>query len=218
MLISSTLNDNDIIHAHNERLKNLSDSNGEKIEINIILNEIFKKKRLINKYAFYINKTKYDIENLCLSNSKMLEVVKNYDEEERINYNRKPPKERNIKKEKWKNGRRNGKIFKKWRYNRILCNKIEMNSQLIYTFFYLANHGEDNLEIERVLIIFETLKEILLFDVKEDFKINLAKILYGFFKSEEVKYLRTKRFFINLQKSLNENEQKKEKKNQKIKK
>ena len=32
-----------------------------------------------------------------------------------------------------------------------------MNSQLIYTFFYLANHGEDNLEIERVLIIFETL-------------------------------------------------------------
>ena len=100
--------------------------------------------------------------------------------------------------------------------NRILCNKIEMNSQLIYTFFYLANHGEDNLEIERVLIIFETLKEILLFDVKEDFKINLAKILYAFFKSEEVKYLRTKRFFI--QKSLNENEQKKEKKNQKIKK
>ena len=83
-----------------------------------------------------------------------------------------------------------------------------MNSQLIYTFFYLANHGEDNLEIERVLIMFETLKEILLFDVEEDFIINLAKILYAYFKAENVRYLRTKRFFINLQKSLDEYEQK----------
>ena len=53
--------------------------------MNLIFNEIFKKKRLINKYAFYTNKTKYEIENLCLSNSKMLEVVKNYDDEEREN-------------------------------------------------------------------------------------------------------------------------------------
>ena len=205
MLIPSILNDNDIIYAHNEGLKNLSDSNGEKIDMNIIFNEIFKKKRLINKYAFYTNKTKYEIENLCLSNSKMLEVVKNYDEEERVNDNRKPPPERNLKHEKMIEEMTK---FLKNEDNRILCNKLEMNSQLIYTCFYLANHGEDNLEIERVLIIFETLKEILLFDVEEDFIINLAKILYAFFKSEEVKYLRTKRFFINLQKSLDEYEQK----------
>ena len=100
MMMPSILNDNEIIYAHNEGLKNLYDSNGEKIGMNIILNEIFKKKRLINKYAFYTNKTKYEIENLCLSNSKMLEVVKNYDEEERINDNRMPPPERNISHEK----------------------------------------------------------------------------------------------------------------------
>ena len=52
---------------------------------------------------------------------------------------------------------------------RILCNKIDMNGQLINTCFYLANQGEDNLEIERVLNIFNTLKEVLLFEVKEDF-------------------------------------------------
>ena len=51
--------------------------------------------------------------------------------------------------------------------NRILCNKIDMNSQLINTCFYLSNQGEDNLEIDRVLNIFQTLKEVLLFDVTE---------------------------------------------------
>ena len=205
MIMPSILNDNDIIYAHNEGLKNLYDSNGEKIGMNIILNEIFKKKRLINKYAFYTNKTKYEIENLCLSNSKMLEVVKNYDEEERINDNRMPPPERNISHEKMIEEM---KIFLKDEDNRILCNKIEMNSQLINTCFYLANHGEDNLEIERVLIIFDTLKEILLFEVEEDFLICLSKILYAYFKAENVKYLKTKRFFINLQKSLDEYEEK----------
>ena len=44
--------------------------------------------------------TIYEIENLGLSNSKMLEIVKNYDKEERENDIRPPPKQRDFKQEK----------------------------------------------------------------------------------------------------------------------
>ena len=205
MLIPSTLNDNEINQAHSEGLKQLCDSDGKEINMNLVLNDIFKKKRLINKYAFYTNKTMYEIENLCLSNSKMLEVVKNYEEEERINDDREFPKKINLKHEKMIELM---KQFLANEDNRILCNKIDMNSQLINTCFYLANQGEDMLEIERVLIICETLEEVLLFQVKEDFIVPLAKILYAFYKEEKNRYLKTKTFFLNLHKSLDEFEQK----------
>ena len=197
MIMPSVLNENDINYAHYEGLKNLSDTNGENLNMNLVFNEILKKKRLINKYAFYTKKTTYEIENLCLSNSKMLEVVKNYDQEERDNDTRRPPPHVNYLHEKMINRM---KEFLQDEDNRILCNKIDMNSQLINTCFYLANQGEDNLEIERVLIIFETLQEVLLFEVTEEFLVKLAKILYAYLDSgEKEKYLKTKRFFINLQ-------------------
>ena len=207
LIIPSVLEENDIIKAHNDGLKNLSDSNGEKLNMKFILEDIFKRKRLINKYAFYTNKTKYEIENLCLSNSKMLEVVKNYDEEENKNDKRKIPKPINKKHEKMVEEM---KKFLKIEDNRILCNKIDMNNQLIYTCFYLANNGEDLLEIERVLNMFETLKEVLLFEVKEEFIVPLAKILDSFFqeKKSNYSYIKTKIFFENLIKSLDEFEQK----------
>ena len=96
MMMPNVLNDNDINYAHFEGLKNLADTNGEQLNMHLVFNEIFKKKRLINKYAFYTNKTKYEIENLCLSNSKMLEVAKNYDEEEKENDTRRAPEPVNL--------------------------------------------------------------------------------------------------------------------------
>jgi hypothetical protein len=205
MIIPSILDENDMTKAHKDGLKNLFDSNGEKINMKSIFEDIFKRKRLINKYAFYANKTKYEIENLCLSNSKMLEVVKNYDEEENKNDNRQMPIPINKKHEKMVDEM---KKFLKIEDNRILCNKIDLNNQLIYTCFYLANNGEDLLEIERILNIFETLKEVLLFEVKKDFIVPLAKILGAFLEEEKTKYIKIKKFFINLQKSLDEFEQK----------
>ena len=205
MIIPSILDENDMTKAHKDGLKNLFDSNGEKINMKSIFEDIFKRKRLINKYAFYTNKTKYEIENLCLSNSKMLEVVKNYDEEENKNDNRQMPIPINKKHEKMVDEM---KKFLKIEDNRILCNKIDLNNQLIYTCFYLANNGEDLLEIERILNIFETLKEVLLFEVKKDFIVPLAKILGAFLEEEKTKYIKIKKFFINLQKSLDEFEQK----------
>ena len=89
---------------------------------------------------------------------------------------------------------------------RILCNKIDMNKNLIHTCLYLANQGEENLEIERVINIFETLKEILPFEIKEEFIIKLAKILNSYLESKEdkkaQKYIITNKFFENLNKSL----------------
>ena len=81
-----------------------------------------------------------------------------------------------------------------------------MNSNLIHTCLYLANQGEDNLEIERVLNIFNTLEEILLFNISEDFIIKLSKILNAYLESNESnkvqKYLITNKFFENLHTSL----------------
>ena len=203
ILTPNVLKDSEINFAHNEGLRYLYETNGEKLNMNIVFNEIFKKKRLINKYAFYTGKNIFEIENLDLSVDKMLEIVKNYDEEEKENDIREPPVKNNLKYEKMIE---NMNIFLSDEDQRILCNKIDMNKNLIHTCLYLANQGEENLEIERVINIFETLKEILPFEIKEEFIIKLAKILNSYLESKEdkkaQKYIITNKFFENLNKSL----------------
>ena len=174
MMTPNVLNEQEIFFVHNEGLKNLYKSNGEKLDMNLVFNEIFKKKRLINKYAFYTGKTVFEVENLGLTNEKMLEIVKNYDEEEKENDIRPIPIKKNIKYEKMIEEMT---LFLGNEDQRILCNKIDMNNNLIHTCLYLANQGEDNLEIERVLNIFNTLEEILLFNISEDFITKLLLLL-----------------------------------------
>ena len=208
MLIPSILNDQAINFAHNEGLKYLYQTNGEKLNMKLVFNEIFKKKRLINKYAFYTGKTVFEVENMGLSAEKMLEIVKNYDEEEKENDIREIPVKRNIKYEKMIEEMSN---FLSNEDQRILCNKIDMNKNLIHTCLYLANNGEDNLEIERVINILNTLKEILLFEISEEFLIKLSKILNSYLETKEneaQKYLITNKFFENLHKSLDVFEEK----------
>ena len=203
MIAPNILNEEEINFAHIEGLKNLYKSNGEKLEMNLVLNEIFKKKRLINKYAFYTGKSVFEIENLNLNAEKMLEIVKNYDQEEKDNDIREIPVKKNLKFEKMMDEMR--KLLAN-EDERILCNKIDMNNNLMHTCLYLANQGEDNLEISRVINIFNTLKEILLFDLSEGFIIKLSKILYSYIESDEngkkEKYLIINKFFENLHKSL----------------
>ena len=203
MIAPNILNEKEINFAHSEGLKNLYKSNGEKLDMNLVLNEIFKKKRLINKYAFYTGKSVFEIENLNLNAEKMLEIVKNYDQEEKDNDIREIPVKKNLKFEKMMNEMR--KLLAN-EDERILCNKIDMNNNLMHTCLYLANQGEDNLEISRVINIFNTLKEILLFDLSEGFIIKLSKILYSYIESDEngkkEKYLIINKFFENLHKSL----------------
>ena len=203
MLIPNILSENEINFAHNSGLKNLYETNGQQLNMKLVFNEIFIKKRLINKYAFYTGKTVYEVENMGLSAEKMLEIVKNYDQEEKENDIREIPIKKNKKYEKMIEEM---SIFLSNEDQRILCNKIDMNKNLIHTCLYLANNGEDNLEIERVFNIFQTLKEILLFDLSEEFIIKLSKILNAYLESnetsEKLKYLITTKFFENLHKTL----------------
>ena len=201
MIVPSTITEREVSMAHSEGLKNLYDTNGGSLGMNKVFGEIFKRKKLINKYAFYTKKTVYEIENLCLSNSKMLEIVKNYDKEEKENDIRPPPEHRNYKHEKMI--REMTSFLSDINY-RILCNKIDINGQLINTCFFLANQGEEMLEIDRVIKIFDTLKEVLLFTVDKKFIESLAKILNALFDDKEnnAKYLKTKTFFVNLQTAL----------------
>ena len=207
MMVPSAITEQEVNLAHTEGLKNLYDSNGAMLGMNTVFAEIFKRKKLINKYAFYTKKSVYEIENLCLSNAKMLEIVKNYDDEERKNDIRPPPEKINYKREIM--------IHKMTEFlsdidNRILCNKIDINGKLINTCFFLANQGEENLEIDRVINIFDTLSEVLLFSVTKPFILELAKILYADMKEYEddskkkIKeiYIKTRTFFINLKVSL----------------
>ena len=76
MMIPSPINEREVSLAHSEGLKKLYDTNGQSLGMNGVFGEIFKRKKLINKYALYTKKTIYEIENLGLSNSKMLEMLK----------------------------------------------------------------------------------------------------------------------------------------------
>ena len=100
MMVPCAINENEVALAHSEGLKKLYDTNGKSLGMNEVFGEIFKRKKLINKYALYTKKSIYEIENLGLSNSKMLEIVKNYDKEERENDIRPPPEIIDLKKEK----------------------------------------------------------------------------------------------------------------------
>ena len=214
MMVPCPINEREVALAHSEGLKKLYDTNGKSLGMNEVFGEIFKRKKLINKYALYTKKSIYEIENLGLSNSKMLEIVKNYDKDERENDIRPPPEIIDYKKEKMI---KEITLFVDDIDNRILCNKIDMNGCLINTCFFLANNGEDMLEIDRVLKIFTTLKEVLLFDVEKPFLVTLAKILHAYYQDKEnknIEYLKTRTFFINLRESLDtfeHNEEEKEK-------
>ena len=203
MMIPCAINEKEVALAHSEGLKKLYDTNGKSLGMNEVFGEIFKRKKLINKYALYTKKSIYEIENLGLSNSKMLEIVKNYDKEERENDIRPPPEIINYRREKMI---KEITSFVSDIDNRILCNKIDMNGCLINTCFFLANNGEDMLEIDRVLNIFNTLKEVLLFDVDKSFLVHLAKILYSYHREVDGKkvfeFLKTRSFFINLREAL----------------
>ena len=203
MMFPCAINEKEVALAHSEGLKKLYDTNGKSLGMNEVFGEIFKRKKLINKYALYTKKSIYEIENLGLSNSKMLEIVKNYDKEERENDIRPPPEIINYRREKMI---KEITSFVSDIDNRILCNKIDMNGCLINTCFFLANNGEDMLEIDRVLNIFNTLKEVLLFDVDKSFLVHLAKILYSYHREVDGKkvfeFLKTRSFFINLREAL----------------
>ncbi len=151
----------------------------------------------------YTGKPVYAVENVNLSNESMLEVVKNYDEDEVKNDIRPPPEEPSERMERLKYEKM-VRLMERFIQNedyRIWCDKINQNGKFINTIFFLANKGEDNIEIERIVKIFEVIQEILLFKVDYDFIKQLAWILLALLevKEEKMEYVKIKTFFINLQ-------------------
>ena len=198
MIFPSVLNENEIDTAHNQGLEALNYTGGTDLKMNVIFSEIFKRKKLILKYAQYTNKPVYSVENLNLSNKRMLEVVKNYDAEEKKNDVEPEPEKKDIKMERMI---RNIRRMMENEDALIKINKLNENAKFINTIFYYANKGEDNIEIDRVLKIFDVISGELLFNVDQNFfeplAYNLNAVLLS--KEDNTKYLKTKTFFKNLE-------------------
>ena len=198
MIFPSVLNENEIDTAHNQGLEALNYSGGTDLKMNVIFSEIFKRKKLILKYAQYTNKPVYSVENLNLSNKRMLEVVKNYDAEEKKNDVEPEPEKKDVKMERMI---RNIRRMMEDEDTLIKINKLNENAKFINTIFYYANKGEDNIEIDRVLKIFDVISGELLFNVDQNFfeplAYNLNAVLLS--KEDNTKYLKTKTFFKNLE-------------------
>ncbi len=198
MIFPSVINENEIDTAHNKGLEALNFSGGNDLNMNLIFSEIFKRKKLILKYAQYTNKPVYNVENLNLSNKRMLEVVKNYDAEEKKNDIETEPEKKDVKNERMI---RNIQIMMENEDVSIKINKLNENAKFINTIFYYANKSEDNIEIERVLKIFDVISGELLFNVDQNFfeplTYNLNTVLLN--KEDNTKYLKTKTFFKNLE-------------------
>ena len=79
----------------------------------------------------------------------------------------------------------------------IRIKKFFLNYKLISTVLYLANDKQENMELKRVVDIFEVLGENMLFDVDLFFITNLAKGLNALVP-EDKKYFNLSVFFNNL--------------------
>jgi hypothetical protein len=145
----------------------------------------------------------------------MLEVVKNYDAEEKKNDVEPEPEKKDVKMERMI---RNIQMMMSDEDVTIKINKINENAKFINTIFYYANKGEDNIEIERVLKIFDVISGELLFNVDQNFFEPLAHYLYAilFNKEDNTKYLKTNTFFKNLEIVLDKIEEMRIKKKKKM--
>ena len=216
MLIPKVLEENEVKNIHQSGLQSLLVTDGKDIGTSNILKQIFDRKKLIIKYAQYTNNPVYQIENLGLSNERMLEIVKLYDKEEAKNEEKQPQILINYKEQEMKE---NLKLFMENEDNEIRCYKILDNQRFINTILHLANNGEEVYELGRLIKIFIVLRGILCVDIPYEFMRDLCRILNCIIKHENEKskfgkidkyYINKDIFFTNLESIilLNEEEQK----------
>ena len=155
------------------------------------------------------------IDNLSVTNQELKEIVRQYDTEEQKNNN----EDNNI------NNMNNNMEYNNLQESHNYLSQIEsstvtkmkkdleklisneedfikikkffLNYKLISTVLYLANDKNENMELKRVVDIFEVLGENMLFDVDLFFITNLAKGLNAILP-EDKKYFNLNLFFNNL--------------------
>lgn len=209
VMMASTISESEVCLAHESGLKNLNDTDGKELKMVPVFGDVFKRKKLIEKYAIYTQKPMYEIENLQLSNAKMAEIVKNYDST--LDLDDDSPNQiipHNYKEQNMLDNMRN---FLYNTDNRIICNKIDSNGQLINTCIALSNKDKPLIKISRVIKILDTLNISLLLSVDERFLVELADILNALYSVKKpvgkmfvyTHYLKIHEFFLNLQYVLN---------------
>ncbi|MCQ2819796.1 MAG: LamG domain-containing protein, partial [archaeon] len=175
IIVPGMINEDEVRNIHEAGLETLLMSEGKEIGSRYVMKEIFDRKKLIAKYAMYTGKPVHQIENLGMSNERMLEVVKAYDEEERKNDVKPIPVVINQKEEDMKANLKEFMLMDE--DNEIKCYKVLDNERFLNTILYLANDGESTYEEKRICKIFAVLRDVLNTEIDQQFFHILCQIL-----------------------------------------
>ena len=195
MLAPVTMDEEQINEINNECIECLMKSNGDSLNTAIVFENRFERTVLMEKYLKYTKSSPYIVENLQLSNYELKEIVKKFDEEERKN----DPVVENVYEDPER-----AKMLKSIEEmlqnedDALIIKKIYLNSKFINTVLFLANKKEDMIELQRIVSIFDILKENLLFQFDLKFIKKLSKSLNALSKEEDVFYVNLPTFFKNL--------------------
>ena len=195
MLCPRNLEENEINEIYNNCINYFNENQGESFQTAIVFENKFQRGVLLEKYMKYTGSKPFIIDNLALSNYELKEIVKKYDEEERLidednnNIINEDPKQIKLM-EKMDNMLNNNDEF-------IIVKKMYLNAKTIYTILFLCNKGEDYMEIKRVIDVFEILSENLLFNIDYDFMFRLCKNLNSI-SIEDKNFFSLSIFFQNL--------------------
>jgi hypothetical protein len=217
MFIPNVLEDNEIEDINNKCWEDFINSNGMFFNTAVILEEKMERNALIEKYMLHTGNQGFIIDNLSVTNQELKEIVKQYDNEEQKNNN----EDNNNMNDNMNNNIGNNNLQESNNYlsqiesstvtkmkkdlEKLISNeddfikikKFFLNYKLISTVLFLANDKQENMELKRVIDIFEVLGENMLFDVDLFFITNLAKGLNALVP-EDKKYFNLNVFFTNL--------------------
>ena len=215
MLIPNVLEDNEIEEINNRCWEEFINSNGLIFNTAVVLEEKLERDILIEKYMKHTGNQGFIIDNLSLTNQELKEIVKQYDNEEQKNNNEDNDMNKinnymennNLQESKNYLSQIESSTVTKMKKDleKLISNeedfikikKFFLNYKLISTVLYLANDKNENMELKRVVDIFEVLGENMLFDVDLFFITNLAKGLNAIIP-EDKKYFSLTVFFNNL--------------------
>ena len=194
MLLPRALQDQEIIDINNQCIEFLSETEGETFNTAIVFESIFQRSYLMEKYIKYTNSNPNIVDNLNLNNDELKEIVCKYDEEERKNNQ---SSEMELPDPKHIEIINNIELMLENPEYLSIIKQIYINSKFINTILFLANGGEDNIEMKRIINIFTILSQNLLFNFDIDFLTMLAKNLQCL-NPDNKKELIISEFFNNL--------------------
>ena len=217
MFIPKTLEDNEIEDIYNKCWEVFIKSNGVFFNTAVVLEEKMERNILIEKYMKLNGNQEFINDNLSVNNQELKEILSQYENEEQknnnkennnlnenmnnnINYNNLQESNNDLSQIESSTMTKMKKDLEKLISNEddfIKIKKFFLNYKLISTVLFLANDKQENMELKRVVDIFDVLGENMLFEVDLFFITNLAKGLNAIIP-EDRKYFNLPVFFNNL--------------------